>query len=144
MKDFRKSAEENQSGVSGVTTRVLRFVALFLLLSVIVLMNACSLVMTERRGSASSGILTAEVTLLNGGAMSDYSGAVWVFPKYFPRVWPLDLIVGCRALMFQSDPRVDVTWTQSALVIEHDPFTYPATKVDRCYGRAIMLRERMP
>ncbi len=107
-------------------------------------MNACSLVTTERRDATSSGLLTAEVSLLNAGAMADYSGVIWVFPKYFPRVWPFDLLVGCRALMFESDPRIDLTWTRSTLVIEHDPFAFPATKLDRCYGRAITLRERIP
>jgi hypothetical protein len=144
MQGPRSAEQESKSGVSGLTVRMLRFVVVFLLFPAIIVMNACSLSTTERSHSTGSGMLTAEVALLNVGAMSDYSGAVWVFPKYFPRVWPLDLLVGCRALMFESDPRIDLTWSHSALVIEHDPFAYPAIKVDRCFGRTITLRERAP
>ena len=141
--DRQKSQEGNKNAVYGLTIRILRFVSLFLLIPVIFLMNACSLVLTERSNSVSSGILTAEIRLLNAGAMADYSGNVLVLPRYFPHIWPFDLVVGCRALTFESDPRIDLTWTQSALVIEHDPFARPPTKLDRCYGRTITLRERM-
>lgn len=123
---------------------MLRSVTLFVLLPFILLMNTCGLAMEEQRDAASSGGLTAKVILLNAGAMSDYSGAVWVLPRYVPRIWPLDLLVGCRALLFESDPRVDVAWQGSTLTIEHDPFVYPVTTEDRCYGRAIRLRERQP
>jgi hypothetical protein len=139
-----KKVETEQSAENGRPIRFLRFIALFLFLPIVLFMNACSLVMTERGDTTSSGILTAEVTLMNAGAMADYSGVVWVFPKYFPRIWPLDLLVGCRALMFESDPSIELRWTQSSLVIEHDAFAYPPAKVERCYGRAIALRERIP
>ncbi len=125
-----------------VPLRVLRAVTLYVLFPIILLMNACSLVMEEQRDVASSGFLTAKVILLNGGAMSDYLGAVWVLPQYFPRVWPLNLLVGCRALSFESDPRIDLTWEGSTLAIEHDPFAYPVSKKERCYGRIIKLTER--
>jgi hypothetical protein len=105
-------------------------------------MNACSLVVSEGRDTASSGFLTANVILLNPGAMSDYVGSVEVLPRYFPRVWPFDLIVGCEALAFESDPRVEVEWEKSALVIRHDPFAYQATRKERCFGRPIILKER--
>ena len=75
--------------------------------------------------------------------MLDYSGAVWVLPQYFPRIWPLDVIVGCRALVFESDPRINLSWDDQALVIEHDPFAYPVVKQDRCYGHEVVLQERL-
>ncbi len=125
-------------------TRALRALTLFVLFPIILLINACGLVMEEQRDAASSGALTARVVLLNAGATSDYSGAVWVLPRFFPRIWPLDLLVGCRALMFESDPRIAVAWEGSTLTIEHDPFAYPVTTESRCYGRAIKLRERQP
>ena len=124
--------------------RVLRALTLFVLFPIILLMNACSLAMEEQHDTANSGLLAAKVILLNGGAMSDYEGVVWVLPQYFPRVWPLAQLVGCRALMFKSDPRADVAWEGSTLTIEHNPFAYPVTTEDRCYGRAIRLRERQP
>lgn len=122
--------------------KVLRALTLFVLFPFILLMNACSLVMSEQRDAASTGMLTAKVILLNGGAMSDYAGAVWVLPRYFPRVWPLDLLVGCRALVFESDPSISLEWEGPILAIEHDPFAYPATKQDSCYGHTITFRER--
>jgi len=122
--------------------RVLRALTLFVLIPIIIMMNACSLLMEEQRDVATSGSLTAKVILLNGGAMANYSGAVWVLPRYLPRVWPFDLLVGCRALIFQSDPAIDLTWEGSTLVIEHAPFAYPGTAQDRCYGRNLKLRER--
>ena len=125
-----------------LSAKAFRAITLFVLLPVILLMNACSLVIEEKRDAASSGFLTAKVILLNGGAMSDYNGAVWVLPRYFPRVWPLDLLVGCRALMFESDPRIDLVWEGSTLVIEHDPFAYPVSRQSRCYGRAAQFKER--
>ena len=100
--------------------------------------------MEEQHDTANSGLLAAKFILLNGGAMSDYEGVVWVLPQYFPRVWPLAQLVGCRALMFKSDSRVDFAWQGSTLTIEHDPFAYPVTTEDRCYGRAIRFRERLP
>lgn len=123
---------------------MLRALTVFVLFPFILLMNACGLAMEEQRDAASSGFLSAKVVLLNGGAMSDYEGDVWVLPRYFPRVWPLAQLVGCRALMFKSDPRVDVAWEGSTLTIEHDRFAYPVTAQNRCYGRAIRLRERQP
>jgi hypothetical protein len=122
--------------------RVLRALSLFVLFPFILLMNACGLVIDEKGDIATSGMLTAEVTLLNGGAMADYSGAVWMLPRYFPRVWPFDVLVGSRALMFQSDPRIDLSWEGLTLAIEHDPFAYPVTTQDRCYGRSVKLRQR--
>ena len=122
--------------------RVLRALTLFVLFPFMLLMNACSLVMSEQRDAASTGMMTAKVILLNGGALSDYAGAVWVLPRYFPRVWPLDLLVGCRALMFDSDPSISLAWEGSILAIEHDPFAYPVTKQNSCYGHAIRFRER--
>lgn len=124
--------------------RVLQVLTWFVLLPFFLLMNACSLAMEEERDAASSGLLTAKVILINGGAMSDYEGVVWVLPQYFPRVWPLTQLVGCRALMFKSDPRVDVAWEDASLMIEHDHFAYPITTADRCYGREIRLLERQP
>ena len=138
------SDSTEEGGRRSLPMRVLRALTLFVLVPIIVLMNACSLAMEEQGDAASSGALTAKVILLNAGAMSDYSGAVWVLPQYFPRIWPLDLLVGCRALLFESDPRVDVAWEGSTLTIEHDPFAYPVTTERRCYGRAIKLRERQP
>ena len=122
--------------------RVLRSLLLFVLFPVILLMNACSFVFTEQRDVASSGMLTAKVILVNPGAMSDYTGTVWILPRYTPRVWPLDLLVGCRALSFDSDPRIRLAWEGLTLAIEHDRFTSPAIGPNRCYGRATMLRQR--
>ena len=133
-----------ERGRRGIPIRVLRALTLFVFFPIILLMNGCGLMMEEQRDAATSGSLTAKVILLNAGAMSDYAGAVWVFPRYFPRIWPLDSLVGCRALMFDSDPRVDVAWEGSTLTIKHDPFAYPVTMRDRCYGRAIKLQERRP
>lgn len=138
------SDSTDEGGSRSLGMRVLRALTLFVLFPIILLMNACSLAMEEQRDSASSGFLTAKVILVNAGAMSDYSGAVWVLPRYFPRIWPLDLLVGCRALMFGSDPRVTVAWEGSTLTIEHDPFAYPVTTERRCYGSVIRLRERQP
>jgi hypothetical protein len=121
---------------------MLRALTLFVLFPIILLMNACSLIISENGDAASSGMLTAKVIILNTGAMSDYLGAVWVYPKYFPRVWPLDLLIGCQALQFESDPRVDVEWQGTMLLITHDPFAYPVTQQRRCYGHPIILRER--
>lgn len=136
-------AEGEPGSKSSPTVRVLRFFTHFVLFPVILVMNGCSLLVSEQRDASSSGMLTAKVILVNPGAMSSYSGSVWVLPRYFPPIWPLDKIVGCRALNFSSDPRIDVTWEGSTLVIEHDPFAYPATRLDRCYGRRIMLSERL-
>lgn len=122
--------------------RVFRWVTFLVLLPITLLMNACSLIMEEQRDIERSGVLTAKVVLLNGGAMSDYAGAVWVLPQYFPRVWPFDLLVGCRALVFESDPRINLTWKGPVLTIEHDPFAFPVTSKKRCYGRTIKLLER--
>ena len=121
---------------------VLRGFMLFVLFPIILLGNACSLIFSEQRDAASSGFLTAKVMLLNPGAMSDFSGDVWVLPQYFPPIWPFDLLVGCRALSFDSDPRVEVEWDASTLVINHDPFTKPVTQQSHCYGRPIILRKR--
>lgn len=137
-----EEAGEDQNGASGPTMRVIRILTLFVLLPIFLLMNACSLIISEQRDTTSSGMLTAKVILLNAGAMSDYSGAVWVLPRYFPPVWPLEQIVGCRALMFESDPRIKLTLERSTLTIEHDPFVYPATGREDCYGRTVTLRER--
>ena len=129
------------SCVGARITKVLRLLTLFVLFPVILFMNACVLIMSETRDVANSGILTAKVILLNPGAMSDYSGAVWVLPRYFPSVWPLDVLVGCRALDFESDPRVNIEWEESALVIRHDPFAHPVTQRNRCFGRKVILSE---
>ena len=131
-----------QGGTIGTKVRVLRSLVLFVLFPIILLMNACSLVFTEQRDVASSGMLTAKVILLNPGAMSDYTGTVWILPRYLPNVWLLDLLVGCRALTFESDPRIALTWEGSTLAIDHDPFVSPVSKRDRCYGHLITLRER--
>lgn len=136
--------EDEEGGTSVRTMRVLRFLTLFVLFPIIFLMNACSLLISEQRDATSSGMLTAKVILVNAGAMSDYSGAVWVLPRYFPRVWPFDLLVGCRALDFEADPRIELAWEGSTLAIEHDHFAYPVTRMDRCYGRTVTLRERLP
>ena len=122
--------------------RFVRGVIFFLLLPIIILMNACSLVSQEQRDIAESGFLTAKVILTNPGAMSDYSGSVWVLPQYFPAVWPLDRIVGCRAVVFDSDPRISLSWDGPTLTIEHDRFVSQVTAQDRCYGRPIRLVER--
>jgi hypothetical protein len=131
-------------GRMSLPVKAVRALTLFVLFPVILLMNACILVMEEQRDTATSGALTAKVILVNAGAMSDYSGAVWVLPRYFPRIWPLDVLVACRALNFDSDPHVDVAWQGSTLTIEHDPFAHPVATKQRCYGRAIRLRERQP
>lgn len=122
--------------------KALRVLTFFVLFPVIILMNACGLLVSENTDAANSGRLTAVVVLYNPGAMSDYSGTVWVLPRYFPSVWPLDVMIGCRALDFGSDPRVDVEWKDSALLIHHDPFLRSAVKRHRCYGRDIILKER--
>ena len=77
--------------------RGLWVVAIFILLPITVLINGCSILLDEQRNSTSSGWLTAKVIRSNPGAFSDYFGVVWVQPKYFPRVWPFDLLVSCRA-----------------------------------------------
>lgn len=122
--------------------KIVSAITLSVLLSFLLLMNGCSWVMSEQRAAASSGMLTARAILSNGGAMSDYSGAVWVMPRYFPRVWPLDLLVSCRPLMFESDPNISLHWAGQTLVIEHDPIAYPATKQSSCYGHPIQFRQR--
>lgn len=124
--------------------RGMRFILLFVILPIILLMNGCRLVIAEQRNAASSGTLTAKTVLINVGAMSDYSGSVWVLPRYFFPVWPLDVLVGCQALEFHSDPRVDVVWEGSTLAIKHDPFVYPVAKRHRCYGRTVIFQERDP
>ena len=137
-----EEAGTEQGGAIGAKVRVLRSLVLLVLFPIILLMNACSLVFTEQRDVASSGMLTAKVILLNPGAMSDYTGTIWILPRYLPNVWPLDLLVGCRALIFESDPRIALTWEGSTLAIEHDRFTSPAIGPDSCYGRTVTLRER--
>lgn len=137
-------AEDGQGSKTGPAMRVLRFLTLFVFFPIILPINACSLLVSEQRDAASSGMLTAKVILVNPGAMSSYSGSVWVLPRYFPPIWPLDKIVGCRALNFSSDPRIDVRWEDTTLIIQHDSFLYPATGQGRCYGRPIMLRQRLP
>lgn len=139
-----REAEYEKGGGRGVVMRLLRLFTLFVLVPVILLMNTCSLVFSEQRDAASSGMLIAKVILVNPGAMSDYSGGVWVLPRYVPPIWPLDAILGCRALDFTSDPQVEVEWEETILVVEHDPFVVPATRKELCYGRAIMLKERLP
>lgn len=139
----RKAEYENGGGRS-VVMPLLRLFTLFVLVPVILLMNTCGLVFSEQRDAASSGMLTAKVILVNPGAMSEYSGGVWVLPRYVPPIWPLDAILGCRALDFASDPQIEVEWEETILVVEHDPFFVPATRKERCYGRAIMLKERLP
>lgn len=130
------------SRVGQVLVQGMRGLLLFVILPIILLMNGCSLMISEQRDAASSGMLTSKVVLINPGAMSDYDGSVWVLPRYFPPVWPLDVLVGCRALDFHSDPRIDVEWEGSTLAIRHDPFTYPVAKRHRCYGRAVTFQER--
>lgn len=125
-----------------VIMRGMRGLLLFVILPVFLLMNGCSLIMREERDAASSGMLVSKVVLINPGAMSDYSGSVWVLPRYFPHVWPLDVLIGCRALDFHSDPRINVEWEGPTLAIRHDPFTYPVTKHYRCYGRKVTFQER--
>ncbi len=123
--------------------RRLRAVAVYVLLPIAVLMNGCSILIDEQRNSARSGWLMAKVIRSNPGAFSDYFGVVRVQPRYFPNVWPFDLVVSCRALSFKSDPNVRVKWEGEALVIEHDAFPYPLiARKDRCYGRPIVLRQR--
>ncbi len=56
--------------------KIVGAITLTVLLSFLLLMNGCSWVMSEQRAVASSGMLTARAILLNGGAMSDYNGAV--------------------------------------------------------------------
>ena len=123
-------------------SKALKVITLWLLLPVIVLMNGCSMMMTEHRDTKSSGWLTASVTLTNAGAMSSYTGYVLVLPRYFPSIWPLDGLVGCKALDFESDPDVKIDWEGSSLVINHDTFATPAIKSDKCYGRGVLFRER--
>lgn len=122
----------------------MRFILLFVILPIILLMNGCRLVIAEQGSAASSGALTAKTVLINVGAMCDYSGSVWVLPRYFPPVWPLDMFVGCQALDFHSDPRVDVVWEGSTLAIRHDLFIHPIAKRYRCYGRTVIFQERDP
>ena len=121
---------------------MLRRLILFLLISIVLLMNGCGLIMYERRDTKISGWLAADVILFNPGAMSDYSGSVWVYPKIVPRIWPLDGIVGCQALHFESDPGIQVSWQGSVLTVEHDRFVSQVTKRNKCYGRLITFRER--
>ena len=73
--------------------------------------------------------------------MSDYTGYVLVLPRYFPSIWPFDLIVGCKALDFESDPDVTIDWVGPLLVVDHDTFAKPAIKNDKCYGRDVVLKE---
>ena len=64
------------SRVGQVVMRGMRSLLLFVLLPLILLMNGCSLMMSEQRDAASSGMLTAKVVLINAGAVSDYDGSV--------------------------------------------------------------------
>ena len=121
---------------------MLRWLTLFVLLPVVLLMNACSAITDERQDTATSGGLAADAILVNMGAMSDYSGAVWVRPRFFPRIWPLYQMVGCRALLFESDPRIQLHWIGTTLQVEHDPFVSEVIKNPRCYGRTVTFRER--
>jgi hypothetical protein len=135
---------ENHEGQCrrSLVVRIVRAITLFGILPLFLLANACSALLQEQRGRASSGFLTARVMLVNPGAMSDYVGSVWVLPRYTPRIWPFDLLLGCPALTFESDPRIEVEWESKGLVIVHDAFAYPVHKRDRCYGRSIRFEER--
>lgn len=122
--------------------KLARHFTLFVLLPFFLLMNACSLLVSEQRDVASDGFLTARVSLVNPGAMSDYSGSIWVGPRYFPSIWPLDVLVSCRALDFESDPDIDLEWRDSQLSVTHDRLRGGSTRLSRCYGREIVFRER--
>jgi hypothetical protein len=123
-------------------TKVLKVITLWLLIPVIVLVNGCSMMMEEHRDTESSGWLTARVTLINAGATADYTGYVLVLPRYFPSIWPFDLIVGCKALDFESYPDVKIDWVGPLLVVSHDTFAMPAIKNDECYGHSVVFKER--
>ena len=118
------------------------FGLLGILAVVLLIMNAFNLLGVDRSESASSGFLTARTTLYNFGAVSDYEGNVVVLPRFFPRIWPFDLWIGCRALDFESDPRVSVSWSGDMLVITHDSFDLPVDVATSCYGRQIVLQQR--
>lgn len=108
----------------------------------LLLMNGINLLGVDRSERASSGLLTARTTLYNFGATTDYAGNVMVLPRFFPRIWPFDFWIGCRALDYESDPRVSASWSGDALVITHDRFDFPAEVEATCYGRPIILRQR--
>ena len=121
---------------------MLRRLFLFMLMPFVLLMNTCSMIMDDIQDTTSSGALSADAVLLNGGAMSDYSGAVWVHPRFLPRIWPLYQMVSCRALVFESDPSIQLRWIGKTLQIEHDRFVSEVIKNGRCYGRTVVFRER--
>lgn len=122
--------------------KALLYVLLGLVGAVLLLMNGLNLMGVDRTDSSSSGLLTARATLYNFGATTDYAGNVYVLPRFFPRLWPFDMWIGCRALDFESDPRVAVWWQGDVLVVEHDRFDFPPEAEARCYGRKVVLRER--
>ena len=120
----------------------IRNLGLFAVLPFILLMNACSLIMVEETGRATSQALVAKSVLVNGGAMTNFKGSVEVMPRYTPPIWPLNVLVSCRALDFESDPNIAMRWERDALVITHDPLDFPVHTTSRCYKRTIILENR--
>lgn len=81
----------------------------------------------------------------NNNECGSYDGLHWLcagVTAIFPSIWPFDLIVGCKALDFESDPNVRIDWADSILVVTHNTFAKPAIKTDKCYGRAVVFKER--
>lgn len=108
----------------------------------ILLANGCRLVMREELSSASDGWLTTHLVRDDPGAWDDISSGVQLLPRFFPQIWPFDVLVGCSALNYASDPDVSVHWGRQRLIIEHSPFTGWHEQTATCFDRPINLRER--
>lgn len=122
--------------------KIVRFTVFLVILPLILTLNACGMIFTETRGTARFGNLTAEIVMINPGAMSTYSGSVQVSRRYVPRIWPLSFYTHCSAIEFESDPNVEITWENGELIVAHDRFAYPPITKDVCYGRKIILNQR--
>ena len=122
--------------------KLLRLIGPFIFLPVFLLMNACALIIDERRDLARSGLLRAEVIRSNPGALSDYYTVVRVLPRGVPAIWPLDGLLACNAFVFTGDLNTDVSWEGAELHVEHDRVEAPISRRPSCYGRKMTFKDR--
>ena len=83
------------------------------------------------------GATDARVQMTDCGAVSGFSRVVWVQPTWLPRSRALS----CRAVAFDGQPSVSVSWEGDSLIVASDALQSSVrAKAAGCYGWPVKLK----